>query len=66
VLFLVGPVDLVHGWKPTAVVRKTAEVGDVGAMVVEGEVPFEPPDGFVLVRVHNLWAVVPPEAVEPL
>lgn len=64
VRFKIGPIGLVTADNPYKFVERTANVGDVGEMIVQGELPFTVPDGYVLVKVDDLYAPVDPAMVE--
>jgi hypothetical protein len=64
VRFLGGPLGLVTADEPYRFVEQTVGEGDLGELIVQGELPIAVPDGWVLVRVGDLYAPVHPSSVE--
>jgi hypothetical protein len=64
VRFAKGPLGLVTADEPYHFVEQTVNEGDVGELIVQGELPFTIPDGWVLVRVGDLYAPVHPSQIE--
>lgn len=69
VRFLSPPVGIVRPENPFRFVFNEVMAGDVGAMIVEGPVPIDPPDGWVVVLLHDsegrlLCTTVKPDQVE--
>ena len=69
VRFVEPPAGIVRPENPFLFVPHEVLAGDVGAMIVEGPVPIDPPDGWVVVLVHDregklLCTTVPPSDLE--
>jgi hypothetical protein len=64
--FTRGPLGLVRADAPYHFVEETVGPGDTGDLIVEGDLPFTVPEGYVLVRVGDLYAPVDPGMIEPV
>lgn len=69
VRFLKPPAGIVRPENPYRFVSHEVFDGTVGAMIVEGPVPIEPPPGWVVVLLHDLeghllCTTMPPDEVE--
>lgn len=71
VRFTTGPLGLVRADSPYHFVDEVVDVGDEGAMCVEGDLPLDVPEGYVLVKAEvtaadgaALYAPVHPSMVE--
>lgn len=59
-----GPLGLVDAARPHRFVERTVNAGDVGRLIVEGTPPFDVPDGWLLVKVDELYCPVHPAAID--
>ncbi len=66
VRFTTGSIGLVSADDPYHFIEHTAEVGDHGQLIVQGDLPFSVPEGYVLVRVGSFYAPVDPSMIEAL
>lgn len=64
VRFTLGPLGLVSADSPYKFAEEVVNEGDHGDMIVQGELPFSVPEGWVLVKVGELYAPVHPGMVE--
>jgi len=55
VRFTHGPLGLVDAAEPYRFQEGVVNVGDVGELIVEGELPLEVPEGWSLVKVGELY-----------
>jgi len=64
VRFTFPALGLVSADEPRRFVERTVGIGDEGLLLVEGDPPFETAEGYVLVKVDDLWAPVDPAMIE--
>lgn len=67
VRFTRGPLGVVRADDPNRFVERTVTKGDTGELIVEGELPFTIPDGWLLVVVdfdEELYAPVHESMIE--
>lgn len=61
-----GPLGLIDPAEPYRFVEQHVGEGDEGELIVEGDLPFEVPEGWALVKVGELYCPVHPACLDEL
>jgi hypothetical protein len=64
VRFTHGPLGLIDAANPYRFADPIVNVGDVGELIVEGELPFAVPEDWALVKVGELYCPTHPATLE--
>lgn len=66
VRFTAGSLGLISPEDPYKFARETASAGEEGELVEPADYPVSVPEGWVLVKVGDLYAPVHPSMIEPV